>query len=47
MKKNVKIVTLVTLLGVFVACSSESTPTYSELGSDEYPQKVLCGIYPL
>ena len=32
MKKNVKIVTLVALLGVFVACSSESTPTYSELG---------------
>ena len=46
MKKNVKIVTLVALLGVFVACSSESTPTYSELGSDEYPQKFYVEYIP-
>ena len=46
MKKNIKIATLVALLGVFVACSSESTPTYSELGSENYPQKFYVEYIP-
>ena len=46
MKKNIKIATLVALLGVIVACSSESTPTYSELGSENYPQKFYVEYIP-
>lgn len=46
MKKNIKMATLVALLGVFAACSSESTPTYSELGSENYPQKFYVEYIP-
>ena len=46
MKKNIKMAILVAFLGVFVACSSESTPTYSELGSDNYPQKFYVEYVP-
>ena len=34
MKINIKMATLVAVLGVFAACSSETAPTYSELGSE-------------
>ena len=46
MKMKYKIATLIALLGVISACSSESTPTYSDLGSDTYPQKFYVEYVP-
>lgn len=46
MKIKYQIATLFALLGVITACSSESTPTYSDLGSDTYPQKFYVEYVP-
>ena len=46
MKIKYKLAILVALLGVISACSSESTPTYSDLGSDTYPQKFYVEYVP-
>ena len=46
MKIKYQIATLFALLGVMTACSSESTPTYSDLGSDTYPQKFYVEYVP-
>ena len=46
MKIKYQLATLFALLGVMTACSSESTPTYSDLGSDTYPQKFYVDYVP-
>ena len=46
MKIKYKLAIFVALLGVISACSSESTPTYSDLGSDTYPQKFYVEYVP-
>ena len=46
MKKNIKLTTLAVLVGAFYACSSETTRTYSELGSTNYPQQFYMEYVP-
>jgi hypothetical protein len=46
MKNKLYILTLITTLTIFSACSSEPEMTYADLGSEEYPQKFYMEYVP-